>query len=67
MDRKGRRVNGQLRGEQSASAKLTEDAVRFIRARYAAGDRSKDLAKMFGISVSYAWEVATGKTWRHVA
>lgn len=54
------------RGEAHNSAKLTEDKVRSIRARYAAGERQVDLAREFGLSTPNVWYVISRKTWKHV-
>lgn len=67
MDRKGRRVNAQPRGEASGSAKLTEKDIRLIRARYANGEWRRHIAVEFGITPEYVWEIAKRKTWAHVS
>lgn len=53
------------RGEASNQAKLTEDAVRFIRG---AGQQIScgQLAAMFGVSPQTIWLVANRRTWKHV-
>lgn len=64
-DRKGRHVA--LRGESNGSSKLNDDAVRAIRARYAAGGVSqRALADEFGVDRVAVGFVVNGKTWRHV-
>lgn len=56
-----------LRGEQIAQAKLTEDDVRAIRSRREAGESLIGLAKEFGIHVEHAGLIARRqKTWLHV-
>lgn len=58
---------GQPRGEGIASAKLTADQVRLMRARYAAGGIPiRVLAQEFGVSFTGAHKVVTRLTWRHV-
>ena len=63
-------------GTKSPNAKLTDDAVRAIRAAYAAlpamsngrGRLGIDaLAKRFGVSRSRISKVARGTAWRHVS
>jgi len=65
-----------VRGEQTPSAKLTEDDVRAIRARYSPGRRTKEraarqptlgeLAAEYGVSDMVIHNVAARKTWKHV-
>lgn len=56
------------RGADVHGAVLTEDVVRAIRARLAAGDRTHAaVGAEFGVSRSTVTNVARGKTWRHVA
>jgi HNH endonuclease len=60
---KGRRE----RGEQRAHAKLTEAAVRDIRARYAMGDVTQQaLADEFDISRSLVSGVVSRHRWTHI-
>ena len=47
------------------SAKLTEDDVRFIRRNYGEMGAAR-IAEKFSIKRTYAWEIARGKTWRHI-
>lgn len=55
------------RGEKRWCAKLTEDDVRAIRARYAAGKVSIcKLADEYGASLSAVQLVVHHKTWKHV-
>ena len=56
----------QPRGETFYTHKLTEEAVREIRAQ-ASGAGTLQLAKKFGVSHSTIYEARTGKTWKHVA
>lgn len=56
-----------LRGESAPRAKLTDDAVREIRALYAAGGwRQKDLAARFGIGQMTVSYIVRRVTWQHV-
>lgn len=55
------------RGESHAFAKLTEDDVRQIRARVAAGESQNALAREFKVARSAIYQVISGRSWRHVA
>jgi len=67
MDSKGRRVNGQLRGEHVATAKVTTEMVREMRRRASLGETAKTLMADYPmIGHSNIWMIITGKTWRHV-
>lgn len=57
-----------LRGERQPMAKLTESAIRDIRARVAAGERQSAVATSHGIDQSTVSRIATGArgAWRHV-
>ncbi len=46
------------------ASKLTREDAAALRARYAAGERVKDLAKEYGISLRAGYYVVRGKTWR---
>lgn len=70
---KGRMRGPRLVGRQQSQAKLTEDAVREIRAVYARRSGAKvpdgtrvSLARKFGVSVNLISHVAAGIDWRHV-
>lgn len=56
-----------LVGEKHPRSKLTEDAVREIRVRRAAGESYSSLAKAFGVDKTNIAYVATRKTWKHVS
>jgi hypothetical protein len=59
--------NRHAKGESMPTAKLTEDAVRDIRNRYAAGDANQpQLAKEYCVDQTLISHVVTGKSWRHV-
>jgi hypothetical protein len=62
-DRAGR----QARGERVATAKLTEDAVRAIRAKLAAGRGPTALAREYRVRKFVIQEIRDGRAWRHVA
>lgn len=52
------------RGERQGNSKLTDDAVRFIRATAMPG---ADVARMLGVSNNTITRVRLRKIWRHVA
>lgn len=55
------------RGEQRYNARLTEDAVRAIRAAYAAGGITKAaLARQYSVTFMAIQKVLRGETWAHV-
>jgi hypothetical protein len=58
-ERHGRR----LKGERNHNAKLTEAAVRHIRA---SKNTSKELAEMFGVTREHVWAVQSNRVWRHI-
>jgi hypothetical protein len=61
------RVPG-LKGERNPNAKLTDSAVRDIRARYAPGSVTlKHLASEYDVSPDLIGLVVKRKTWRHIA
>ena len=60
---KGRELIPDVRGERHGESKLTEDAVREIRASSRTG---RELADKFGVSESAVSLVRRGKSWTHV-
>lgn len=67
MDAKGRRRNGDMRGEGNGQSKLTAAAVVEIRARYAAGGVTHaDLAAEFGVKKAAVCHVISRRNWSHV-
>jgi hypothetical protein len=57
-----------FRGEDSGSAKLTEDQVREIRERWRMGGiKQRDLGAIYGVKQYCIWAIVSGKTWRHIA
>ena len=56
----------QSKGEKNGKARLTEDNVREIRRRLAAGEKNKDLSVEFGVSTASISKIAKRKTWGHV-
>jgi len=55
------------RGADRWSAKLTEDDVRSIRTRVAAGERRQALADEHGVCLANVDLIVTRKRWKHVA
>lgn len=55
-----------LRGEDHASAKVTESDVREIRAAVAAGEVGWSIAARYGICVNQVSKIAQRKSWAHV-
>lgn len=54
------------RGERNASARVTEDAVRAMRAMREAGAQFRDIGAAFGVGARCAWAAVTGRSWSHV-
>jgi hypothetical protein len=55
-------------GEQNPRAKLTENTVREIRARYAAGGITlKQLGAEYSVSDQAVWRLVHRKSWRHLS
>lgn len=67
MDRKGRRVNGQLRGSSHHAAVLTEEKVReIVRLHRVHGITQAQLSRDFGVCTSTVNHIFTGRLWRHL-
>jgi hypothetical protein len=54
------------RGQRSGRAKLTDDAVRDIRARWQRGETCAQLAREYSVNWSTVRAVLRRRTWRHV-
>ena len=63
---KGRAKGGPHLGTDNINAKLTEDAVRDIRQRYAGGEIAPTLALEYGVSHPAIYAVIHRRTWKHV-
>lgn len=63
-NRKGREAH--LHGEADGMAKLTNEAVSYIRSSVAAGDAKAQLARELGVSPSTIARAASGQTWSHI-
>ena len=55
------------RGSAHGNARLTEEAVRDIRARVARGEKMRDVGKVHGVSASTVMKIAHRTAWGHVA
>jgi hypothetical protein len=68
-DRHGSKTHPErwARGERTGISKLTDDKVRAIRKRLAAGDVPTVIAPGFGVGRGTIRAIAEGRTWRHVA
>lgn len=66
-DRSGSRLHPERlkRGSDQWKSKLTEDEVREIRSRFAAGQKRDAIADIFGITKYTVWDVVH-RTWKHV-
>lgn len=62
-----RAAGGIARGEANPRARLTDDQVRAIRSRRAAGEISSELAAEFGITRRMVNLIASRQRWAHVA
>ena len=65
-DAKRRGHNSKQRGEANYNSKLTNDDVTSIRARCAAGELQRDVARSFGVGRSNLSDIVNRKTWTHV-
>lgn len=56
-----------MRGEMQSAAKLTDQKVIEMRARYASGEGSTvSLAREYGVSQGTAWKVLNRLSWKHI-
>ncbi|GMV18565.1 MAG: hypothetical protein AMXMBFR56_67890 [Polyangiaceae bacterium] len=63
---KGRARGGSMPGEQSPNAKLTEEAIRTIRAGRTAGRSLNTLAREHGVSKKLILRIVQRLAWKHV-
>lgn len=54
------------RGSVHHAAKVTEDDVRAMRRRRAAGETLQSIADAYGITRATSWKITTGQAWTHV-
>ncbi len=64
--RKGRMSKAGTWGETNGSAKLTDEGVRQVRTRHAAGESMRSIARSFGVRLWTIQSIVRGQTWRHV-
>lgn len=55
-----------MRGEKSATSKLTENEVIEIRRKATMGVKRKVIAKEFGLAIQSVYNIINRTTWRHV-
>lgn len=53
-------------GERAHKSSLTENDIRAIRARVAAGERKSHIAREFGVTPTAIGYIVSGKNWRYV-
>ena len=54
------------KGDDSPASKLTSEKVAEIKRRLAAGERSIDLSRMFGVTKGAIGEIKAGRAWGHI-
>lgn len=65
--RRTRHLRGEALGDRRwGGARITEDHVREIRVRYAAGEAPKAIGIRYGISGGYVSQIVARRCWRHV-
>lgn len=55
-----------MRGEGHARSRLSETDAREIKRRIQAGERPKAVGAAFGIASSHAYNIGTGRAWKHL-
>lgn len=53
-------------GEAKPGSKLNPEKVRKIVEMRKGGRKRSEIAKQFGVSETVIWQIATGRSWRHV-
>lgn len=66
MMAKGRRVANPPKGVNNGISKMTEAKVLLLRKLVREGKTATSLGARFGISTVQAWNIATGRQWRHL-
>ena len=66
MAAKGRARPPKVRGERHGRATLTDEDVRAIRARWAAGEARKTLSRDYGVTTGNIHAIVNRLTWRHL-
>lgn len=59
-------VRNPPKGEKHYCAKLTEEAVRYARDRFKAGESKASLARLLGVTDTVMGRAINGVTWKHV-
>ncbi len=59
-------IRSQIQGQRNKRAKLTDELVRQLRLRYAAGASAPEMAAELCLSPSTVYEAATRRTWTHI-
>ena len=68
MDRKGRRVNVNLRGERHGGSKLTEKQVLQMRSKFSSGGITlNELGAQFGVTGVMAGKIVRRRAWTHLS
>jgi hypothetical protein len=52
-----------LRGSQIGNSKMSEETVREIKSLIRSGKKDAEIAKLFGLSYKFVWEVRARKKW----
>lgn len=60
------KLSAACRGQRNGRARLTDDQVREIHARYVAGETMPVLAAAFNVGRSTVANITLGKTWKHL-
>lgn len=58
--------DGRRRGEGNTKAKLTEEQVKEICARYVAGETIRQIAPDYGVNMTNIARIVRGEAWKHV-
>lgn len=66
MTRKGRHGKTGARGQRNAASKLTDEAVRSVRALARSGSSQVAIARRFGVNHRQIGRVLSGERWKHV-
>jgi hypothetical protein len=64
--KKGRNITPNLCGEKAWNHKLTNEQIKEIRDRRAAGEKLKSIAADFGVYFTTISRIATGSRWGHL-
>lgn len=56
-----------LRGERHSMAKMSETQAAEVKRRLRGGERPAPIARALGLTLPQVCQIASGKTWRHIA